>query len=67
MPELSLQLYTVRAALAADFDGALAAIAAMGFTQVEPFRLVEYADELPDRASPAWPFRADHACEPAGG
>ena len=46
MPELSLQLYTVRAALAADFDGALAAIAEMGFTQVEPFRLVEYADEL---------------------
>ncbi len=46
MPELSLQLYTVRDALAADFDGTLAAIAAMGFTQVEPFRLVDFADEL---------------------
>jgi sugar phosphate isomerase/epimerase len=46
VPELSLQLYTVRDALAADFDEALAAIAAMGFTQVEPFRLVEFADEL---------------------
>jgi sugar phosphate isomerase/epimerase len=46
VPELSLQLYTVREALSADFDGALGAIAAMGFTQVEPFRLVEFADEL---------------------
>ena len=46
MPELSLQLYTLRAALAADFDGALAAVAAMGFSQVEPFRLVDFADEL---------------------
>ncbi|HWH98774.1 MAG TPA: sugar phosphate isomerase/epimerase [Propionibacteriaceae bacterium] len=46
MPELSLQLYTVRDALAADFDGTLATIAAMGFTQVEPFRLVEFADQL---------------------
>jgi sugar phosphate isomerase/epimerase len=46
VPELSLQLYTVRDALAADFDGTLAAIAAMGFTQVEPFRLVDFADEL---------------------
>jgi sugar phosphate isomerase/epimerase len=46
VPELSLQLYTLRAALAADFDGALAAVAAMGFSQVEPFRLVDFADEL---------------------
>ena len=46
MPELSLQLYTVRDALTADFDGTLAALAAMGFTQVEPFRFVEFADEL---------------------
>jgi sugar phosphate isomerase/epimerase len=46
VPELSLQLYTVRDALTADFDGTLAALAAMGFTQVEPFRLVEFADEL---------------------
>jgi hypothetical protein len=41
VPELSLQLYTVREALSADFDGALGAIAAMGFTQVEPFRLLD--------------------------
>jgi sugar phosphate isomerase/epimerase len=46
VPELSLQLYTVREALSADFDGALGAIAAMGFTQVEPFRLLDFGDEL---------------------
>src|SRR5215212_5980687 len=46
VPELSLQLYTVREALSQDFDGTLEAIAAMGFTQVEPFRLVDFADEL---------------------
>jgi sugar phosphate isomerase/epimerase len=46
VPELSVQLYTLRAALAADFDAALGAVAALGFRQVEPFRLVEFADEL---------------------
>jgi sugar phosphate isomerase/epimerase len=46
VPDLSLQLYTLRDALAADFDNTLASIAALGITQVEPFRLVEFADQL---------------------
>jgi sugar phosphate isomerase/epimerase len=44
--ELSVQLYTVREALAADFDGTLATLAGLGFSQVEPFRLVDFADQL---------------------
>jgi sugar phosphate isomerase/epimerase len=44
--DLSLQLYTLRNALADDFDNTLASIAALGFTQVEPFRIVEFADQL---------------------
>ena len=46
MSELSVQLYTVREALAQDFDGTLARIAGFGFTQVEPFALLKFADEL---------------------
>ncbi len=37
MPDLSVQLYTVRDALADDFDGTLAKLAGFGFTAVEPF------------------------------
>ncbi|WP_432515007.1 sugar phosphate isomerase/epimerase family protein [Kineococcus sp. SYSU DK001] len=44
--KISLQLYTVRAALAADLDGTLARLAATGFTLVEPFGLAERAAEL---------------------
>ena len=36
MSELSVQLYTVREALAQDFDGTLGKLASFGFTQVEP-------------------------------
>lgn len=43
---LSVQLYTVRNALAEDFDGTLAKIAGFGYTQVEPFGLTDYADAL---------------------
>ena len=35
--ELSVQLYTVRTALEADLDGTIDRIAAMGFTNVEPY------------------------------
>jgi len=43
---LSVQLYTVRNALAEDFDGTLAQIAGFGFTQVEPFAFVNHLDGL---------------------
>src|SRR5215204_7753151 len=46
MPDLSVQLYTVREALAQDFDGTLGKLASFGFTQVEPFALLNFADEL---------------------
>jgi sugar phosphate isomerase/epimerase len=46
MSELSVQLYTVRDALAEDFDGTLGKLAAFGFTQVEPFALLSFADGL---------------------
>lgn len=46
MSELSVQLYTVRDALAQDFDGTLGKLAGFGFTQVEPFALLNFADEL---------------------
>jgi sugar phosphate isomerase/epimerase len=44
--KISVQLYTVREALAADLDGTLARLAEIGFRQVEPFGLTEKADEL---------------------
>jgi sugar phosphate isomerase/epimerase len=46
MSELSVQLYTVREALAQDFEGTLGKLASFGFTQVEPFAFVNFADEL---------------------
>jgi sugar phosphate isomerase/epimerase len=46
MSELSVQLYTVREALAQDFDGTLGKLASFGFTQVEPFAVLNFADEL---------------------
>jgi sugar phosphate isomerase/epimerase len=39
MPELSVQLYSVRDAVAADLEGSLARLAAIGLTHVEPFDL----------------------------
>ncbi len=44
--ELSVQLYTLRDALAADFDGTLGRLAAAGFTAVEPFQLDRFAADL---------------------
>ena len=43
---IGLELYTVRDQLAADFEGTLAKIAAIGYTEVEP---VGYNDMPPDR------------------
>ena len=39
MPALSIQLYSIRDAVAADLPGALARLAEIGFTRVEPFDL----------------------------
>ncbi len=44
--QISVQLYTVRDALAADFDGTLGKIADIGYTQVEPFAFTKSVDEL---------------------
>lgn len=46
MPSLSVQLYSVRDAFAADPGHTLAQLAQIGFDQVEPFGLVERADVL---------------------
>jgi sugar phosphate isomerase/epimerase len=41
-PDLSVQLYTVRSALATDADATLARLAGLGFGLVEPFALLEH-------------------------
>jgi sugar phosphate isomerase/epimerase len=43
---VSVQLYTVREALAEDLPGTLQRLADVGFTQVEPFGLTTYAEAL---------------------
>lgn len=43
---LSVQLYTVRTAMAEDFDGTLAKVADFGYTQVEPFQFINFVDQL---------------------
>jgi sugar phosphate isomerase/epimerase len=43
---LSLQLYTVRADLDRDLEGAIARVAGIGFRQVEPFGLTELGPRL---------------------
>lgn len=48
MTTLSLQLYTLRDQLAADADETLAAVAAMGLTEVEPFGIEKFRDWLPE-------------------
>jgi sugar phosphate isomerase/epimerase len=42
----SVQLYTVRDAISEDLQGAIARVAEIGFTQVEPYAFVERADEF---------------------
>jgi sugar phosphate isomerase/epimerase len=46
MSELSVQLYTLRKTLEQDFLATLQKIAGLGFTQVEPFQLMTFADQL---------------------
>ena len=46
MSSPSVQLYTVRDAIAADLQGAVARVAEIGFTKVEPYAFVERADEF---------------------
>ncbi len=48
MDGLSVQLYSIRDALAADLHGALARLASLGVTQVEPFDVVSDPDGLRD-------------------
>ena len=45
-PDLAVQLYTVRSALAADPDATLGRLAALGFRLVEAFALLEHRDAL---------------------
>ncbi len=45
-PPLSLQLYTVRDALNADFAGTMQRVADIGFTRVEPYDFLARADAL---------------------
>ncbi len=45
---LSVQLYTVRTAMAEDFDGTLEKVAGFGYTQVEPFQFINFVDQLRD-------------------
>ena len=46
IPDLSVQLYSVREQLAADFPGTLTRLAEIGLTRVEPFGMVDFADRL---------------------
>jgi len=43
--QISLQLYTLRDAIAADLPGTLRRVADLGYTQVEPYGFVERVDE----------------------
>jgi sugar phosphate isomerase/epimerase len=56
----SVQLYSVRAAVAEDLNAAVGRIAEIGFTLVEPYSFVERADEF-ERA-----FRAAGVTAPSG-
>ncbi|MCU1444561.1 sugar phosphate isomerase/epimerase [Cryobacterium sp.] len=56
----SVQLYTVRDAVSADLQGAIARVAEIGFTKVEPYAFVERADEF------AKAFAASGVTAPSG-
>ncbi|MEP6562659.1 MAG: sugar phosphate isomerase/epimerase [Nakamurella sp.] len=45
-PDLSVQLFSVREQLAADFSGTIATLAKIGLTRVEPFGMVNFAEQL---------------------
>jgi sugar phosphate isomerase/epimerase len=46
LPDLSVQLYSVRSALTADCAGTIDRLATIGFTRVEPFALLVFAEQL---------------------
>jgi sugar phosphate isomerase/epimerase len=46
LPDLSVQLYSVRERLVPDFQGTLAALREIGLTRVEPFGMLSFVDEL---------------------
>jgi sugar phosphate isomerase/epimerase len=48
LPDLSVQLYSVRQQLADDFAGTLSRLADIGFTRVEPYGMLRFADQLKD-------------------
>jgi sugar phosphate isomerase/epimerase len=48
LPDLSVQLYSVREHLAEDFAGTLARLADIGLTQVEPYGMLDFARQLKD-------------------
>jgi sugar phosphate isomerase/epimerase len=56
----SVQLYTVRDAISADLQGAVARVAEIGFTKVEPYAFVERASEF------ATAFAASGVTAPSG-
>jgi sugar phosphate isomerase/epimerase len=60
MSSPSVQLYTVREAISDDLQGAVARIAEIGFTKVEPYAFVERAEEY-ERA-----FAANGLIAPSG-
>jgi sugar phosphate isomerase/epimerase len=60
MSELSVQLYTVRDALAQDFDGTLGKLASFGFTHVEPYAQLGIQTIIEPYVDPArWESEAD--------
>lgn len=44
--QISVQMYSVREALAHDFQGTVARLVELGLTHAEPYHLLEYRDEL---------------------
>jgi sugar phosphate isomerase/epimerase len=46
LPDLSVQLYSIRTPLATDFTGSIARVREIGFTRVEPFGLLDFAAQL---------------------
>jgi sugar phosphate isomerase/epimerase len=58
--DLSVQLYSVRDAIAEDLQGAVARLAGIGFTRVEPYGFAERTDDY-ERA-----FRASGVSAPSG-
>ena len=59
--QISVQMYSVREALATDFHGTVARLVELGLTHAEPYHLVEFRDELVQaRAQHAIDFPSAH-------